>query len=116
MAENITNAVVPPIHPSAIMDSMQFGGTGPNDNSNRAATTKYVKNNITNSWVNPSVNTTTNDTQLFVRAKKGSFVANTLPAAGTDYSQSIAFMDGQNKTTMDSSIGYINVVCRHKPC
>lgn len=30
MAENITNAVVPPIHPSAIMDSMQFGGTGPN--------------------------------------------------------------------------------------
>lgn len=68
---------------------------------------KYVKNNITNSWVNPSVNTTTNDTQLFVRAKKGSFVANTLPAAGTDYSQSIAFMDGQNKTTMDSSIGYI---------
>lgn len=80
---------------------------GTNDNSNRAATTKYVKNNITNSWVNPSVNTTTNDTQLFVRAKKGSFVANTLPAAGTDYSQSIAFMDGQNKTTMDSSIGYI---------
>lgn len=80
---------------------------GTNDNSNRAATTKYVKNNITNSWVNPSVNTTTNDTQLFVRAKKGSFVASTLPAAGTDYSQSIAFMDGQNKTTMDSSIGYI---------
>ena len=30
MAENITNAVVPPIHPSAIMDSIQFGGTGPN--------------------------------------------------------------------------------------
>lgn len=80
---------------------------GTNDNSNRAATTKYVKNNITNSWVNPSVNTTTNDTQLFVRAKKGSFVASTLPAAGTDYSQSITFMDGQNKTTMDSSIGYI---------
>lgn len=44
---------------------------------------------------------------MFVRAKKGSFVASTLPAAGTDYSQSIAFMDGQNKTTMDSSIGYI---------
>lgn len=77
------------------------------DNSNRTATTKYVKNNITNSWVNPSVNTSTNDTQLFIRAKKGSFVANTLPASGTDYSQSVVFMDGQNKTTMDSSIGYI---------
>lgn len=80
---------------------------GTNDNSNRAATTKYVKNNITNSWVNPSVNTTTNDTQLFVRAKPGSFVANTLPAPGNEYTQSIMFMDGQNKTTTDSSIGYI---------
>ena len=80
---------------------------GANDNSNRAATTKYVKTNITNSWVNPSVNTTTNDTQLFVRAKPGSFVANTLPAPGNEYTQSIMFMDGQNKTTTDSSIGYI---------
>lgn len=80
---------------------------GTNDNSNRAATTKYVKTNITNSWVNPSVNTTTNDTQLFVRAKPGSFVANTLPAPGNEYTQSIMFMDGQNKTTTDSSIGYI---------
>lgn len=80
---------------------------GANDNSNRAATTKYVKTNITNSWVNPSVNTSTNDTQLFVRAKPGSFVANTLPAPGNEYTQSIMFMDGQNKTTTDSSIGYI---------
>lgn len=87
---------------------------GTTDNSNRAATTKYVKNNITNSWVNPSVNTTTNDTQLFVRAKKGSFVASTLPAAGTDYSQSIMFMDGQNKTTKDSSIGYIEAYTESK--
>lgn len=80
---------------------------GANDNSNRAATTKYVKTNITNSWINPSVNTTTNDTQLFVRAKSGSFAANTLPAPGNEYTQSIMFMDGQNKTTTDSSIGYV---------
>lgn len=80
---------------------------GANDNSNRAATTKYVKTNITNSWVNPSVNTTTNDTRLFVRAKPGSFVANSSPAPGNEYTQKIMFMDGQNKTTKDSSIGYI---------
>lgn len=75
------------------------------DISDRASTTKFVKTNISQSWINPSVTSDVNNTRMYIRAKDGLFTSGQL--AQTEYTTAVVFTDGTKRIETGSFIGKV---------